>query len=150
MFYGSHTVKVDDKSRIFIPSQYRDKLLSVCGGSLNIFLDLQEPCLSIVTRRKWEEIENLLIERSNASGKYKQIRRLISGTNRTCEMTRAGRISISKDLRGEVEIGKEARLIGCIDQFELWNPEKYAEHRKQIQILNSDPDRQEYLEGFGF
>jgi MraZ protein len=42
----------------------------------------------------------------------------------------ARRFSLPVDLREAAGLGKEALMVGCLDRFEIWNPETYEEARR--------------------
>jgi MraZ protein len=47
----------------------------------------------------------------------------------------AGRFTLPGELRKPAQLGKEALLVGCIDWFEVWNPDDYDEARRDERVL---------------
>jgi MraZ protein len=39
---------------------------------------------------------------------------------------KAGRITLPEEMAREAGLDGEARLVGLLDRFEIWNPQRYA------------------------
>jgi MraZ protein len=53
------------------------------------------------------------------------LRRLIGGKSDRVSLDKAGRICIPEEMAKAVAIEKEALLVGMVDRFEIWNPERH-------------------------
>jgi len=51
------------------------------------------------------------------------------------ELDSAGRISLPEEMRVAAGLTKDLLFVGCIDRFELWNPQAYASARGSEKIL---------------
>ena len=48
----------------------------------------------------------------------------------------AGRFTLPSELRKPIALGKEALLVGCLDRFEIWNPQDYDKARELEGVLS--------------
>jgi MraZ protein len=62
-----------------------------------------------------------------ADSKASALRRLIGTKSASATLDKAGRICLPEALAKMVgiEAGKDCLLVGLLDRFEIWNPERY-------------------------
>ena len=53
------------------------------------------------------------------------LKRLIGSKSVQVTLDKVGRICLPEDMASAVEIRDEAILVGLLDRFEIWNPERY-------------------------
>ena len=51
------------------------------------------------------------------------------------ELDSAGRICLPKEMRGAAGLTDDVLFVGCIDRFELWNPESYQTARLSERLI---------------
>ncbi len=51
------------------------------------------------------------------------------------ELDSAGRICLPEEMRIAAGLTKDVLFVGCIDRFELWNPQAYAAARSSEKVL---------------
>lgn len=51
------------------------------------------------------------------------------------ELDSAGRICLPEEMRAAAGLTKDVLFVGCIDRFELWNPQSYAAARSSEKVL---------------
>jgi MraZ protein len=54
------------------------------------------------------------------------LRHLIGKKSDRVTLDKAGRICLPEGMAEAAAIGKEAMMVGLVDRFEIWNPERYT------------------------
>lgn len=126
MFRGNNEINLDTKGRIAVPARYRDALMSQCGGSLVVTIDIKDRCLIIYPIPEWEKIENKIASLPSFNDTTRRMQRLLIGNAREVELDSAGRINVPPELRKYAEIDKRAVLVGQRHRFELWSQENWS------------------------
>ena len=119
MFRGSFTLTLDDKGRLALPARYRDRLLSENQGQLICTIDLHDPCLLLFPLAEWEEIEEKLQSLSSLNPQERRLQRILLGNATECDMDKSGRILLPAFLRQHASLGKNIRLVGQLNKFEI-------------------------------
>ena len=60
-----------------------------------------------------------------ADPKASALRRLLGSKSASVALDKGGRICVPEVMAKAVNIEKEAVLVGLVDRFEIWNPERY-------------------------
>ena len=117
---------VDEKRRIQIPSKWRPSqpdveftlILWPNGGQSDANLLVLPPVEM-----------NALVEKlramSFADPKASALRRILGRNSASVTLDKAGRICLPENMAKAVGIESEAVLVGLVDRFEIWNPERY-------------------------
>ena len=125
MFRGNNEINMDTKGRLAIPSRYRDSLMSQCGGSLVVTIDIKDNCLFVFPLPEWEKIENEIASLPTFNDTTRRLQRLLIGYARDVDMDGNGRINVPPELRKYAQIDKKAMLVGQRHRFELWSLENW-------------------------
>ena len=56
MLRGAHSISLDQKGRIAIPTKYREAINEQCGGRFVCTIDIQNPCLLLFPLNNWEKL----------------------------------------------------------------------------------------------
>jgi len=66
-------------------------------------------------------------------------KRVIGSCSKRVEFDKFGRIALSQSLLEEAGIKEEAELVGAVDHFEIWNPDRFkaslVEHKKAAALV---------------
>jgi MraZ protein len=62
--------------------------------------------------------------------------RLISSRGHSTPCDKQGRIVLTEELLRHAGIKNEAVLVGVLNKFEIWSPERYAEFENTAQDIN--------------
>ncbi|OYW96348.1 MAG: cell division/cell wall cluster transcriptional repressor MraZ [Alishewanella sp. 32-51-5] len=127
MFRESFTLTLDDKGRLALPARYRDRLLSENQGQLICTIDLHDPCLLLFPLAEWEEIEEKLQSLSSLNPQERRLQRILLGNATECDMDKSGRILLPAFLRQHAGLGKNIRLVGQLNKFEIWDEAAWQE-----------------------
>ena len=66
-------------------------------------------------------------EMPNSDPKKVVLKRIIGSGSAQVTVDRAGRICLPDEMAHEAGLKDEAVLVGLLDRFEIWNPERYEE-----------------------
>lgn len=117
---------VDEKRRVQIPSKWRP---SAAGVEFTLVPwpngDQPDACILVLPPEEMQALAVKIKQMSSADPKAQTLRRLIGGQSAGAELDKAGRIVLPEELARRVGIGKDAVLVGLVDRFEIWSPERY-------------------------
>ena len=143
MFMGEYNHTIDAKSRLIIPSKFRESL----GDEFVVTKGL-DGCLFVYDNHEWavfeEKLRSLPI---NSPDVRKFVRFFLAGACEA-EVDKQGRILIPSNLRDFAALEKDVVLVGVSRRIEIWNKEKWSEITAQY-----DDNMDEIaanLDGLGF
>jgi len=130
MFIGEYHYNIDDKGRLFIPSEMRKNL----GETVVINRGI-EKCLYLYPEAAWDNITEKLSALSFTKRTNREFNRLfLSGAYRR-EIDSKGRINIDSLLLNFAGLIKECVILGVGERIEIWDKaewEKYYEERRAL------------------
>jgi MraZ protein len=148
MFRGSHTAKVDDKSRLKLPSEYK---LLVDAGCISHFYITSDNGQSaqIWPLPEWEKREAILAPHSmdEAVERYQE---LTGYYGQQVQIDQQGRLLLPQILRNAAGLEEDVVVLGKATYLEVFNRERFearlkereltSEHRQTLAaILNPKP-----------
>jgi MraZ protein len=125
-FRGSFVLRVDDRGRVKIPSQYLSILTEQYGKDLYI-TSLNGDCVLIYPLKVWEDIEQSI---EKIKIRAPEIQEYISRTSywgNESEVDARGRLLIPPELRKTSQLDSNLRIIGEIDHMVVWNEELFKQ-----------------------
>jgi MraZ protein len=72
-------------------------------------------------------------EMPNSDPKKVVLKRIIGSDSAQASVDKAGRICLPDEMARKAEIKAEAMLVGLLDRFEIWNPERY----EKVQVADA-------------
>jgi MraZ protein len=102
-YNGKFTHGVDDKRRVQVPARW----LPAEGAT---------------------EVEELMAELDampSSDPRKGLLKRSIGSNSIQIPVDKAGRITLPEEMAREAGLDGEARLVGLLDRFEIWNPKRY-------------------------
>jgi len=109
-FTGTHTPKLDDKGRLFLPAKFRDLLtedVMIAPG--------QEHCLQVWSLAGFQSMTSDLARKSQADKMTRQhIRYLFSNSSRL-EPDKQGRVLLPEVMRKRTALDREVTMVGVRD-----------------------------------
>lgn len=129
VFFGTHTPRLDDKGRLFLPAKFRDEL----QGGLVITRG-QERCLYV-----WPQAEfvNLTQQMRQAPVTNKRardyLRMLFAGASDEIP-DKQGRITLPPMLREYAALTRDCVVIGAMNRVEIWDAgawQRYSGEQEQ-------------------
>ena len=116
MFLGTHTPRLDDKGRLFLPAKFRDKL----AGGL-VMTRGQERCLYVFPMDEFEKITQKFQEAPTSSKAARDYMRVfLSGASDEIP-DKQGRVTIPPALRQYAGLDRECTVIGAGSRVEVWD-----------------------------
>ena len=128
MLMGEYLHTIDDKSRLTMPSRFREEL----GDTFVVTRGLDN-CLFVYPQSEWQALENKLktlpMTQSNARA---FVRFLFSGATE-CSLDRQGRVLIPQNLRDYARLEKETVIIGVSSRVEIWSKQVWEHYAKEAE-----------------
>jgi len=141
MFRGLHTINLDAKGRLAIPTKYREPLAELCGAHLVATIDTEERCLLIYPVNEWEIIQEKIEKLPTFNPAARRIQRLLIGHATDLELDGSGRVLLPQPLREYAGLEKESVLVGQGKKLELWSKAQWESRRDDYLDMVSQPDQ---------
>ncbi|WP_353950403.1 division/cell wall cluster transcriptional repressor MraZ [Knoellia sp. S7-12] len=123
MFLGTHTPRLDDKGRLFLPAKFRERLstgLVVTRG--------QERCLYVFPMDEFVKVTAQMQEAPTTSRAVRDyIRVFLSGASDEIP-DKQGRVSVPAHLRQYAGLTRECTVIGTGSRVEIWDTDAWNEY----------------------
>ena len=123
MLLGTHTPKLDDKGRIFLPSRFRDELadgLVVTRG--------QERCIYVFSSKEFKNGHEKIAQAPVTSEEARRyLRVFLSGASDETP-DKQGRVLLPQILRDYAGLNKELVIIGVGSRAEIWDAAAWSEY----------------------
>lgn len=136
MFRGIHSINMDAKGRMTIPSKFRDLLLSACEGQVVVTIDPNTKNLALYPVERWEEIQAKIEALPSLNPQARRLQHLFIGHASDVEMDASGRILLPSILRNIAVLEKKLILIGLGKKIEIWSEELWNKRYEEIQDMD--------------
>ena len=133
MFLGQFHHSFDDKSRLTVPSRFRDDFADgvfvIQGFDRN---------LMVLTAPAFDAIYQHVMSMNILDPQARYLRRHIIGKGNQVELDGSGRILISQDLRAWADLETEVIIVGQGNYFEVWKPDLWQAMEDQEQVFDAE------------
>ena len=130
MFIGEYNYSIDEKGRLFLPSEMRIEL------GLEIVVNRGiEKCLYVYPLSEWEKIVNKLSSLSFTKKSNREFSRLFLSGAYQREIDTKGRINLDKKLMDYANLSKECVIIGVGERLEIWDSEEWKKYYLERQTV---------------
>lgn len=121
MFMGEYNHTIDAKSRLIIPSKFRE----VLGDEFVVTKGL-DGCLFVFDNTEWTAFEEKLQKLPSLTNPdvRKFVRFFMAGAT-SVEVDKQGRVLIPNSLKDFAGLEKDVVLIGAGSRMEIWSKERY-------------------------
>ncbi len=136
MFKGTYRHRIDAKGRLPVPAAFRRALGG--GASAAVVVTLLDQCLAAYPPEDWARLEEQLAALPPFSGPAKAITRLVASRAVDCELDVQGRILLPSALRSAAGLSREAVVIGVLNRFECWSPDRWDAFLAESERLLDD------------
>ena len=126
---------VDGKRRVQIPAKWRPAQSDV---EFTLIVWPKSPHGSCLRALPPEQMGKLMADinaMSNDDPNKVVLKRFIGSESAQAALDKAGRICLPEEMPKAAGIKKAAVLVGLLDRFEIWNPERYAAVRGEDQVM---------------
>ncbi|HYN28792.1 MAG TPA: division/cell wall cluster transcriptional repressor MraZ [Dermatophilaceae bacterium] len=133
MFLGTHTPRLDDKGRLFLPAKFRDRL----AGGLVVTRG-QERCLYVFPMEEFERVTAQMQAAPTTSRRVRDFLRVfLSGASDEVP-DKQGRVTIPAPLRDYAGLTRECTVIGAGSRVEVWDSAAWNDYLAGTEQAYSD------------
>src|SRR5436190_10818184 len=126
MYYTSrYEHGVDEKRRVQIPAKWRP---AKSGIQLTLVVwpkSKDGPCLRVLPPEKMAALTRDIQAMPNDDPEKAVLKRFVGSESVQVTLDKVGRICVPETMAQAAALGKEAVLVGVLDAFEIWSPERY-------------------------
>jgi MraZ protein len=116
VFLGTHTPRLDDKGRLFLPAKFRERLASGV-----VLTRGQERCLYVYPMDEFLRVaETMSVAPVTSKAVRDYLRVFLSGASDEIP-DRQGRVTVPATLREYAGLTRECTVIGAGSRVELWD-----------------------------
>jgi MraZ protein len=117
---------VDDKRRVSVPFRWRpsDQI------ELTVIVWPKHgagTCLRVLPPAQWAKLRAEIDAMPNSDPNKSVLKRFIGTLSIQAKLDSAGRIAIPEEMAVAAGINGQAVLVGCLDRFEIWSPDRYQQ-----------------------
>ena len=126
-FLGTHTPRLDEKGRLFLPARFRAALaegLVVTTG--------QDNCLYVFPTEEFHRISTLMEGTSGSSRQLRNFVRVFRARAHPDVPDRQGRVTIPASLRAYAGLEKECTVIGNGARIEVWDSGAWSDYLAEV------------------
>lgn len=116
---------VDEKRRVQVPAKWRSATPEVLTLILWPKGTSPEACLLVLPPAEWVVLVQRLKQMSFSDPKAVALRHLLGRKSDRVSLDKSGRICLPEGMAKAAGIGNEVVMVGLVDRFEIWNPERY-------------------------
>jgi MraZ protein len=126
VFLGTHTPRLDDKGRMFLPAKYRDELahgLVLTKG--------QERCIYVFPQSEFGRITEVLRTAPVTAKAVRDYSRVFFASASDEIPDKQGRITIPPALREYAALQRDCVVIGANTRLEIWDSAAWSSYLDQ-------------------
>ena len=133
MFLGTHSPRLDDKGRLFLPAKYRKEL----SGGL-VITKGQERCLYVFPMAEFQRITEALRAAPVTAKAVRDYGRVFFASASDELPDKQGRITIPQALRAYAGLDHDCAVIGANTRLEIWDAQAWETYLEQSEQQFSD------------
>jgi MraZ protein len=122
VFLGTHTPRLDDKGRLFLPAKYRDDL---AGGVVITKGQGQERCLYVFPKDEFARIAEALRSQPETTQAVRDRSRVFFASASDELPDRQGRITVPQSLRTYAGLQRDCVVVGANTRLEIWETQAW-------------------------
>jgi MraZ protein len=126
---------VDEKRRVQIPSKWRP---ATPGTELTLVLwpkSKEGPCVRVLPPQEMAELMRDIDAMPNSEPNKVVLKRFIGSESVQATLDKSGRICLPEEMAKAAGISDIAVLVGLLDRFEIWCPERYEKVKASDAIM---------------
>jgi len=120
VFLGTHSPRLDEKGRLFLPAKYREEL---AGGV--VITKGQERCLFVFPKDEFARITDALRTAPVTAKSVRDYSRILFASASDEIPDRQGRITVPVALRGYAGLQRDCVVIGANTRLEIWDSQAW-------------------------
>ena len=126
---------VDEKRRIQIPAKWRPLQ---AGTELTLVLwpkSKDGPCVRVLPPEQMAALMKDIATMPNSDPNKVVLKRFIGSESVQAPLDKTGRICLPEEMARAAGISDQAVMVGLLDRFEIWNPERYQKVKASDAIM---------------
>ena len=141
VYNSSYRHGIDEKRRLQVPAKWRPAKPGI-EFTLVVWPKNQEgPCLRVLPPDKMTELMRDIEAMPKGDPNKGALKRVIGGGSVQVTIDSAGRITLPDEMAKAAGITEQAVLVGLLDRFEVWSPERYAKIQAADSVLSPEAFR---------
>ena len=116
MFLGTHSLRLDEKGRLFLPARFRDELAEGV-----VITKGQERCLFVFPLAEFRRVTEALSQAPVTQKTVRDYSRVFFASAWQEEPDKQGRVTIPPALREYAGLAKDCVVIGANARVEIWD-----------------------------
>ena len=137
MFLGTHTPKLDDKGRLFLPARFREELAAGV-----VITKGQERCLYVFKRPDFEAQAQLLQEAPLTARTARDYARIFFASAQDDVPDKQGRVTVPAGLRTYAGLTKDCVVIGANTRLEIWDAATWEAYETEKEQAFAEQDEE--------
>jgi MraZ protein len=133
LFLGTHSPRLDEKGRLFLPAKYREEL----SGGL-VITKGQERCLYVFPMAEFQRITEALRTAPVTAKSVRDYSRVFFASASDEVLDKQGRITIPAALRTYAALTRDCAVIGANTRLEIWGSQAWESYLEQQEQQFSD------------
>jgi MraZ protein len=126
---------VDAKRRVQVPAKWRP---TKPGTEFTLILWPKYAvgeCLRALPPKEMAELMQTIDAMPNSDPNKTVLKRIIGSESVQVSLDKAGRICLPEEMARAAMVKDEVVLVGLLDRFEIWNPERYEKMRASDAVM---------------
>jgi MraZ protein len=130
VFLGTHTPRLDDKGRLFLPAKFRDELSEGV-----VITKGQERCLYVFRHADFAAQGEALRSAPLTAKKVRDYSRMFFASAFDEVPDRQGRVTVPAGLRAYAGLTRDCVVIGANTRLEIWDAEAWRTYEAEQEQL---------------
>jgi MraZ protein len=137
VFLGTHTPRLDDKGRLFLPAKFRDELAEGV-----VITKGQERCLYVFRRADFAAHGEALRNAPLSAKKVRDYSRMFFASAFDEVPDRQGRVTVPSPLRAYAGLDRDCVVIGANTRLEIWDAAAWQAYESEQEAAFADQDEE--------
>lgn len=129
MFLSTTINGVDAKGRVSVPADFRSVVRGGPFDGIIVWPSFDGPFLEGGGQALLERYQTLIEDMDPYDDARIAFERAIFGAAKPLSFDANGRVTLPKELSDHAGLDGKATFVGLGSRFEIWNPDRYAEHQ---------------------
>lgn len=126
---------VDEKRRVQIPAKWRPAEPGVEFTMILWPKSKEGPCLRVLPPKQMARLMRDIDAMPNSDPGKPALKRFIGSESIQVEVDKSGRVCLPEKMARDAGIDEQVVLVGLLDRFEIWSPERWERVKAADSIL---------------
>ncbi|RKS74104.1 MraZ protein [Motilibacter peucedani] len=116
LFLGTHTPRLDEKGRLFLPARFRDDLADGL-----VMTKGQDGCVTVWPVEQFRRVADSMAQQVFTDRQRRTVQRLLMADATSEVPDRQGRITVPPVLRAHAGLERDVAVVGANKRLEIWD-----------------------------